>query len=176
MQSLYFLKKEKAMIKINFSKGKIIISMLLCFLPAVIGLYAWLYYDLIFKLTSTIWVLVAATVFYLRLQQLNRYRRGEAALTIDEHTLLNNSVLKPQQIPWTDIDYFVTGLYRTNSIFIKLNDLSSLKKEKTSGLIYLLSFIDRNLSTKPASFWIDMDVIDIKEKELLSMLLQRLKK
>jgi hypothetical protein len=119
---------------------------------------------------------VAATVFYLRLQQLNRYQRGEAALTIDEHTLLNNSLLKPQQIPWTDIDYFVTGLYRTNSIFIKLNDLSSLKKEKTSGLIYLLSFIDRNLSTKPASFWIDMDVIDIKEKELLSMLLQRLKK
>lgn len=170
------MKKEKAMIKINFSKGKIIISMLLCFLPAVIGLYAWLYYDLIFKLTSTIWILVAATVFYLRLQQLNRYRKGEAALTIDEHTLLNNSVLKPQQIPWTDIDYFVTGLYRTNSIFIKLNDLSSLKKEKTSGLIYLLSFIDRNLSTKPASFWIDMDVIDIKEKELLSMLLQRLKK
>jgi hypothetical protein len=168
--------KEKAMIKINFDKGKIIISMLLCFLPAVIGLYAWLYYDLIFKLASTIWVLVATAVFYLRLQQLNRYRRGEAALTIDEHTLLNNSVMKPRQIPWTDIDYFVTGLYRTSSIFIKLKDSSSLKEEKTSRLIHLLSFIDRNLSTKPASFWIDMDVIDIKEKDLMSMLIPKLKK
>ncbi|WP_341832638.1 STM3941 family protein [Sphingobacterium thalpophilum] len=163
------------MIKINFSKGKIIISMLLCFLPVVIGLYAWLYYDFIIKLTSTIWVLVAASVFYLRLQQLNRYRRGEAALIIDEHILLNNSILKPKQIPWTDIDYFVTGLYRTNSIFIKLNDLSSLRKEKTSRLIHLLSFIDCNLSTKHASFWIDIDVIDIKEKELMALLLQRLK-
>jgi hypothetical protein len=164
------------MIKINFSKGKITISMFLCCLPAVIGGYAWLYYDLIFKLASTIWVIVAAAVFYLRLQQLNRYRRGEAALTIDEHTLLNNSVLKPRQIPWTDIDYFVTGLYRTNSIFIKLKDSSSLKDEKRSRLIHLLSFIDRNLSTKPASFWIDMDVINIKEKNLMSMLIPKLKK
>jgi hypothetical protein len=164
------------MIKINFSKGKIIISMFLCCLPAVIGVYAWLYYDLIFKLASTIWVIVAAAVFYLRLQQLNRYRRGEAALTIDEHTILNNSVLKPRQIPWTDIDYFVTGLYRTNSIFIKLKDSSSLKDEKRSRLIHLLSFIDRNLSTKPASFWIDMDVINIKEKDLMSMLIPKLKK
>lgn len=164
------------MIKINFNKGKIIISMALCFLPVAIAFYAWFYSDLILKLAATVWVLVAASVFYLRLQQLNRYQRGEAALTIDHDTLLNNSVLKPRQIPWTDIDYFVTGLYRTNSIFIKLNDSSSLREEKTNRLIYLLSFIDHNFSTKPASFWIDMDVIDIKEQELMPMLLQRLKK
>jgi len=164
------------MIKIDFDKGKIIVSMALCFLAAVIALYAWLYKDLIFKLASTIWVLVAGRVFYLRIQQLNRYRKGIAALTIDHDSLLNNSALEPQQIPWTDIDSFITGLYRTNSIFIKLNDSSSLRKEKTNSLIHLLSFIDRNLSTKPGSLWIDIDVINIREQDLMSLLKQKLKR
>ncbi|WP_313267757.1 STM3941 family protein [Sphingobacterium sp.] len=163
------------MIKISFNKGKIIISIILCFLPVAIAFYAWFYGDLIFKLAATIWVLVAASVFYLRLQQLKRYQKGEAALTIDHDTLLNNSVLKPRQIPWKDIDNFATGLYRTDSIFIKLKDSSSLKEEKTNRLIHLLSFIDHNFSTKPAPLWIDMDVINIREQELISLLNQKLK-
>lgn len=163
------------MIKIDFNKGKIIMSMTLCFLAAVIALYACLYKDLIFKLASTVWVLVAARVFYLRAKQLNRCRKGIAALTMDQDTLLNNSALEPQPIPWADIDCFVTGLYRTTSIFIKLKDSSLLRKEKTNRLIQLLGFIDHNLSTKPAPFWIDMDVINIREQELMPLLNQKLK-
>ncbi len=164
------------MIKIDFNKGNIIISMALCFLAAVIGLYALLYKDLIFKLASTVWVLVATRVFYLSIQQLNRCRKGIAALTIDHDTLLNNSVLEPQPIPWTDIDCFVTGLYRTTSIFIKLKDSSLLRKEKTNRLLHLLSFIDHNLSTKPTRLWIDMDVINIREQELIPLLNQKLQR
>jgi hypothetical protein len=118
------------MIKIDFNKRKIIMSMALCFLAAVIALYAWLYKDFIFKLASTVWLSVAASVFYRRIQQLNRCRKGIAALTIAQDILLNNSALEPRQIPWTDIDCFVTGLYRTTSIFIKLKDSSLLRKEK----------------------------------------------
>ena len=174
LAGLIRLKKEITMIKINFDKGKIIVSMALCFLAAVIALYAWLYKDLIFKLASTVWVLVAARVFYLRIQQLNRCRKGIAALTIAQDALLNNSTLGPQQIPWTDIDCFVTSLYRTTSIFIKLKDSSLLRKEKTNRFVRLLSFIDRNLSTKPGSLWIDIDVINIREQDLMSLLKQKL--
>ncbi len=164
------------MIEINFDKGKIIVSMVLCFLAAVIALYAWLYKDLIFKLASTVWVLVAASVFYLRIQQLNRCRKGIAALTINQDTLLNNSTLEPRQIQWADIDSFITGLYRTTSIFIKLKDSSLLKKEKTNRLIRFLSFIDRNVSTKPGCLWIDIDVINIREQDLIPLLNQKLRK
>ncbi|WP_293881156.1 MULTISPECIES: hypothetical protein [unclassified Sphingobacterium] len=162
------------MIKIHFNKGKIIISMVLCFFATVVALYAWLHKDLIVKLASTVWALAAASVFYLRIQQMSRYQKGIAALTIDQDMLVNNSALKPQPIPWTDIDCFVTGLYRTSSIFIKLKDSSLLRKQKTNRLIHLLSFIDRNLSTKPARLWIDMDVINIREEELIPLLNQKL--
>lgn len=163
------------MIKIHFNRGKIIISIALCFFAIVVTLYAWLHKDLMLKLASTVWALAAASVFHLRIQQMNRYRKGIAALKIGQDMLVNNSALVPQPIPWTDIDCFVTGLYRTSSIFIKLKESSLLRKQKTNRVINLLSFIDRNLITKPAHLWIDMDVINIRIEELVPLLNQKLK-
>lgn len=158
------------MIKIQFKKSKIIISVILCFFGIALLTYLFLFSHLIPKAIAVFLIIVIIQILFGRFRLLNLCLKQIPALIIGKEGITNQTNSETKFIAWDEIIDFRTGYYRTNSIYINPKNLEIHKNIKVTNYISLVRYVSSFFTDKPASLWIDIEVVAIKKKELLNLL------
>ncbi|WP_412467873.1 STM3941 family protein [Pedobacter sp. KLB.chiD] len=163
----------KDVIEIGFKKSNIIFSIALCLLGKVFSVFLLFQSYLPVKIICLIWMMLILIILSERILQLNQAIKEKVALKLDGEGLTNFTPIKTVCIPWNEIEGFQTGLYRTNSISIKVSNPARHKTTTIKDYVSLIAYLNDLFSSRPYLLWIDMDVLNIKKTELLAILHKR---
>lgn len=108
-----------------------------------------------------------------RILQLKKSITGEVALKLSKEGLINFTIAKTVSIPWNEITGFQTGLYRTDSILIKVDNPGQYKTTTLKNCASLIAYLNDVFSSKPYLLWIDIDMLNIRKADLLAILQKR---
>lgn len=162
-----------AIVEIRFKKGDIIFSIALCLLGLILAIFFIFHSYLPEKIICLVWIILMLIILSERILQLNKAIKGKAALTLSEEGLINYTSVKSVSIAWNKIESFKTGLYRTNSILINVNNPGRYRTTTIKGYFSLIAYLNDVLSSKPYLLRIDIDMLNIKKAELLGVLQKR---
>ncbi|MEO5909440.1 MAG: STM3941 family protein [Pelobium sp.] len=163
------------MIRIEFKKSEIIISIILCFLGIAFLMYLFFFTSYTPKAIAFFLMLVIFHVIFLRLIQLNLCLKHIPALRIDDEGIINHTNLESKLVRWNEIVDFKTGYYRTNSIYINPKNPALYQVKTVINYISFVRYVGSFFRDKPDLLWIDIDVLAIKKPELLNLLNRALK-
>lgn len=163
------------MIRIEFKKSEIIISIILCFLGIAFLMYSLFFSSNMPKAIAIFLILVILHIIYCRLIQLNLCLKHIPALQLDDEGITNHTNLVTKLVRWNEIVDFKTGYYRTNSIYINPKNPELHKVKTVNDYISFIRYVESFFMAKPDLLWIDSDVLTIKKLELLNLLNRALK-
>ncbi|RZJ48552.1 MAG: hypothetical protein EOO44_20895 [Flavobacterium sp.] len=164
------MKKVEEIVNIKFKESHIIISITLCILGLAFAIWIIIHSYLPVKIIAFAWIMIIAFILLERMLQFLKSRKGIPAIKLNEKGIMNNSVLKATFIPWNEIKEFQTSLYRTQTIFINVNDTTKYKTIKGKRLGSMIGYVNDLISLKPYLLWIDIEILDIKKDELMASL------
>lgn len=164
--------KTENRITISFSRSKIITAIVIGLIFIAFSSYCLLDGD---NTTKPIFIfLILVFIHILIFHSLNHFqqlKKGEHGLEFNEEGIWNNTADTPVFIPWNEVEAFQTGFYRANrQIFIKVSNPNKYHEMKRSTYLDLINRIGRFFRSKPDLLWIDVNLLDTNEKQLLSLL------
>lgn len=159
-------------ININFHRGKIITRLVLGLL-----FITFISFCLVqsFNSVKPIFLFLILVSFHILifhgLAHLNQFRNGKTGLELNNKGIFNNTADTSLFIPWTEVEEFQTGFYRANQqIVIKVRDVNKYHHIKRTAYLTLINRIGLFFRSKPDLLWIDVNLLDINEKQLLNLL------
>mgnify|MGYP003574908814 CR=1 FL=1 len=157
---------------INFNRGKIITAIVIGLILIVFSSYCLLDGDNTTKAIFIFLILVSTHILIFHaLVHLRQLKRGKPGLEFDNNGIWNNTADTPVFIPWSEVEAFQTGFYRANKqIFIKVSNPDKYHLLKRSAYLAFMNRIGRFFRSKPDLLWIDVNLLDTSEKQLLSLL------
>jgi len=163
---------------VNFHPTKIITQIVLCALFIIILGIAVFYSEIskqiifLFLLFACLYVLI-----FRNLIQLLRHRNGKPGVNLTPLGLWNYTADTPTFVRWDEIRGFKHGFYRTNDqIFIEVSDPAKFERMNRSAYLHVFYRIGRLFRSKPNLLWIDVNLLDIKTQDLLTLLQLGLRK
>lgn len=164
--------KQNEQVKINFHRGKIITRLALGLVFILFISFCLIYESNSVKPIFVFLILVSLHIFIFHgIVHLLQHNKGEFGLVLNEKGITNNTGDTSIFVPWDEIESFQHGFYRANQqIFIKVNDLNKYHHIKRTGYLTLINRIGKFFRSKPDLLWIDVNLLDIKEKHLLALL------
>ena len=159
-------------ININFNRSKIITAIVIGLILIAFFSYCFLDGDITTKAISAFLILISIHILIFHaLVHLGQLKRGEPGLQFNKEGVYNNTADTPVFIPWNEVEAFQTGFYRANNqIFIKVNNPDKYHLLKRSEYLAFMNRIGRFFRSKPDLLWIDVNLLDTNEKQLLSLL------
>ncbi|MFF5379923.1 STM3941 family protein [Pedobacter suwonensis] len=158
--------------EISFKKSNIIISILLCVLGLGASIFLLFHAYLPAKIICLAGIILLLVILSERILQLKKSIKGEVALKLSKEGLINFMLVKTVSIPWNEIEDFHTGFYRTDSILVIVSNPAQYKTTAIKDYVSLIAYLNDIFSSKPYLLWIDIDMLDIKQAELLEILQQ----
>ncbi|RZK21022.1 MAG: hypothetical protein EOO86_02440 [Pedobacter sp.] len=160
------------MIEIKFSKNKLVTGVLIN-LAFIIGLFfITIYAENSYKPISLFLIFISAHIMIFH--QIKSYRhckKNLSGVNIDENGILNNTQNTPVFIEWKEIKRFSNGYFRAqNQIFIETINQDQYNHIKRNFYLTCFNKIGLLFRSKPDLLWIDVNLLNIKEDELLSLL------
>lgn len=159
-------------VTIDFSRNKIITAIVIGLILIAFSSYCLLDSDNTTKPIFIFLILVFIHILIFHsLNHLQQLKKGEYGLEFDTKGIWNNTADTPVFIPWNEVEAFQTGFYRAHrQIFIKVSNLDKYHLLKRSAYLTLINRIGRFFRSKPDLLWIDVNLLDTNEKQLLSLL------
>ena len=163
-------------ISISFHRGKIVTRLVLC-----LAFIAFILFCLIQSNNSVkpiflflIFVSLHILIFH-GIAHLMQYRLKQSGLELKKNGIVNNTGDTSVFIPWSEIDRFEHGFYRANQqIFIKVNEPNKYNEIQRGTYLTFVHYLGKFFRTKPDLLWIDVNLLDINEKQLLALLHSKL--
>lgn len=163
-------------ISISFHRGKIVTRLVLC-----LAFIAFILFCLIQSNNSVkpiflflIFVSLHILIFH-GIAHLMQYRLKQPGLELKKNGIVNNTGDTSVFIPWSEIDRFEHGFYRANQqIFIKVNEPNKYNEIQRGTYLTFVHYLGKFFRTKPDLLWIDVNLLDINEKQLLVLLHSKL--
>lgn len=154
--------------EIKFKRSAFTTSIILCVVAILFCSYLiYKEYNISERIVLSLPLIATVFVLIFRLKQLYKiYSSGNNfALKIDEFGIENNTQDKSYFISWSEISAFEIGHFRIRQIYIKPLSIDNYPRKKYFGLYF---------TSKPELLWIDSDMIDIKQDELIHILNNKL--
>lgn len=167
----------KNMIEIKFSESKLVTGILIN-LAFIIGLFfVTIYSANSYKPISIFLIFISIHILiFHKTKPFLHYKKDVSGVNIDENGILNNTENTPIFIEWKEIKNFKNGYFRTqNQIFIETINQDKYNYIKRNTYLNYFNKIGMFFRTKPDLLWIDVNVLNIEEDELLTLLRSKLK-
>ena len=165
-------------VSIRFHRGKIVTRLVLGLVFLAFFSFSFFQSDNSTKPIFLFLILVSLHVLIFHsLNHFNQHNKGKYGIELNDNGITNNTGNTSVVIPWTEIEDFRTGFYRANQqIFIKVGNPDKYHQLKRSAYLTFINRIGKFFRSKPDLLWIDVNLLDINEKQLLSLLHLKLNK
>lgn len=159
-------------ININFHRGKIITRLTLNLAFIAFISFCLLQASNSVKPIFLFLILVSLHLLIFNgLNHLNQHYKGKFGLELDHKGIWNNTADTLVFIPWDEIEEFQTGFYRANQqIFIKVKEPDKYNQIKRNAYLTFFHYVGHFFQSKPDLLWIDVNLLDTTEKQLLVLL------
>lgn len=166
------------MAEIKFKKKKLITSIVLCLAFMIFLVYATIYASNSYKPISILLLLIAIHILYFHnIKALKLYYKGYFGIKVNEFGITNNTQDTNIFIPFEEIVEFRNGYYRSqNQIYIVTVHPQKYNQVERSTYLHYFNKVGMFFRSKPDLLWIDVNLLDITETELLSLLRSKLNK
>jgi len=157
---------------INFHRGKIITAIIIGLIFIAFVLFCLSHSSNSEKPIFIFLILVSTHILIFHgLVHLRQLIKGKPGLEFDNNGIWNNTADTSVFIPWSEVEEFQTGFYRANKqIFIKVSKPNKYHQLKRNAYLGLVNRIGRFFRSKPDLLWIDVNLLDTNEKQLLGLL------
>jgi len=162
---------------IRFHRGKVVTRLVLGLVFLAFVSFCFFQSDNSTKPIFLFLILVSLHILIFHgLNHFNQHNKGKYGLELNDKGITNNTGNTSVVIPWTEIEDFQTGFYRANQqIFIKVSNPNKYHQIKRNTYLTLINQSGKFFRSKPDLLWIDVNLLDINEKQLLIVLHSKLR-